>query len=171
MPASLLPNLPDEARVWIYAADRTVQPDEQQAIQQRLDTFFADWTSHARAVDGDATFVAGRFLVLAAVVPGGDISGCGIDKSVHLVEEAAEAVGVQWASPLQVFWRDAEGIVQQGSRSTFRKAARAGAVDAQTRVFDLSAQSLGTLRRDGLERPAGDTWHARVFRLATPAGE
>ena len=170
MPAPLLPDLPDDARVWIYSADRTLQPDEQKAIQRRLDAFFADWTSHARAVDGGATFIADRFLVLAAVVPGGDISGCGIDKSVHVVEEAADAAGFQWASPLQVFWRDQEGVIRQSPRSAFRKAVRAGTVDAQTPVFDLSAQSLGTLRRDGLERPAGNSWHARIFRLAAPAG-
>ena len=62
--------------------------------------------------------------------------------------------------------RRGAGRVELRSRPAFRRLARAGEVDGQTRVFDLTADTVGALRRNGLERPAAESWHGRAFRLA-----
>ena len=36
---------------------------------------------------------------------------------------------------------------------------------AETPVFDLSLTTLGQVRDGGFEKPAGASWHARVFRI------
>jgi len=160
----LFPRLSDAARLWIYAADRDLQPHEQSAVEAAMDEFCSTWTSHRRPVYGAAQMLLGRFLVVAAEIPGGDVSGCGIDASVHALDAVAAQHGFGWLPGLYVFYRDAGGV-QAVPRGRFRELARAGAVTARTHVFDLGVATLGELRRGAFERPAAESWHGRVFRL------
>ena len=54
-------------------------------------------------------------------------------------------------------------------RPAFRALVRDGAVTAETPVFVTTLDSLGALRASGIERPAAESWHARVFRIPVPA--
>lgn len=167
--ADLFPALPDDARCWIYAAEHPLSEAEQQALLDELNAFFDGWTSHGRPVQGAATILDGQFLVVAGTIPGGDISGCGIDASVHAVEAAAARQGVAWASPLRIFYRHADGTVRHVTRGAFRRSVAAGEVTAETLVFDVSLTLLGAMRGGGFEQPAGQAWHARVFKIPQPA--
>ncbi|NBC18146.1 MAG: hypothetical protein GVY18_12615 [Bacteroidetes bacterium] len=164
----LFPDLPDDARCWVYVADRPLTEAQRTDLLGQLRAFFTDWTSHGARVRGDAVLRDDRILLLAADVPGGDLSGCGIDKSVHAIEHAAQEHDFSWLSPLQVVWRDGDGQLQHGARSTFRALARDGGVDGMTPVIDLSVDTVGALRNGQFEQPAHQSWHGRVFRLAHP---
>lgn len=166
--APLFPEMPTNARCWIYAADSRLDAATQEALHARLTSFLEGWTSHQRAVHGAVTIRDDRFLMVAAYVEGGDVSGCGIDSLVHAVDEAAAPLGISWARALSVFYRDADGRVQAASRGDFRAQVQEGTVTARTPVFDPSLTTLGAVR-SRFEQPAGDSWHARLFRIPTPA--
>ncbi len=168
---NLFPSLPDEARCWIYVADRPLTDAEQASLLDHLNTFFGGWASHGRPVHGAAACLEGRFLAVAGMLArdAGSISGCGIDASVHAVEEAAQQLGLTWSSPLLVFYRDTDGTINSLPRSVFKKLVADGTVTAETRVFDVSLMTLGQLRNGAFEKPAGSSWHARVFRIPQPA--
>lgn len=166
---ALFPTLPDDARCWVYVADRSLTEDEQHRLLDRLQPFLRDWSSHGRPVEGAVDVLDDRFVVLAATLSEGHISGCGIDDSVHAVEETAGALGLEWVPTLDVIYRDGEGRVQHCSRSTFRALARDGAITATTRVFDPSVTTLGAFRQGRFEQPAEASWHARAFDLAPAA--
>lgn len=161
----LFPDLPADARVWVFTADRPLSEHERERLLDAAQQFTAQWTSHGRSVPGDATLLHDRFLVVAGHLSGG-VSGCGIDSMTHAVEEAGRAAGMAWLDGLHVAYRDAEGTVQATPRSGFRQQARTGSVTAETPVFVTTVDTLGDLRDGGLERSAKATWHARIFRLA-----
>jgi hypothetical protein len=165
---TLFSALPDEARIWIYLADRPLNDAEQTAMRQALHTFLVSWTSHGRTVQADAALLDGQFLIVAGVIPGGDISGCGIDASARFIEEAARNLNVQWTSPLSVTYRDETGALRSAPRPMFRDLARRGIVHTLTPVIDLSITTLGQLRNGHLERLAGEGWTADVFNLQPP---
>lgn len=165
----LFPTLPDESRCWIYAADRPLTEAEQTSLLNTLNTFFEGWESHQRPVRGAAAILDNQFLLVGGVIVGGDLSGCGIDASVHVVQDAANQLGVSWVSPLLVFYRDADGTVQYLPRPAFRRLVANGTVTAATPVFDVSLTTLGQVREGAFEKAAGDAWHARVFRIPHPA--
>ena len=167
--SDLFPSLSDEARCWIYIAERRLTEAEQTTLLEALQPFFAGWASHGRPVQGTATVLDDRFLVVAGAIAGGEISGCGIDASVHAAEEAAGRLGLAWSSPLLVFYRDADGALHTLPRSAFRKLVADGTVTTDTLVFDVSLTTLGQLRNGAFEKPAGTSWHARVFRIPEPA--
>ncbi len=166
---TLFAEFPDEARLWIFAADRPLSEAESQTLLETLLPFLKDWKAHGLPVQGQATVLHRRFLLLAGYVPDGAISGCSIDAATRAVEAAAQKVGITWVSPLVVFYRDAEGSVQHASRGQFRRLIAEGKVTAETPVFDLSLTTVGALRSGAFEKPASQSWHARVFSMTPHA--
>lgn len=162
---NLFPTLPDAARTWIYVAEPEIPTETWNVLRPAIDRFIRDWSSHRRPVIGDATLLYGRFLVLAAYVEGGDLSGCGIDKSVHEIEALAAAHGIVWRSALDVAWRDPSGTVRTGTRREFRSVIGSGSIHGATPVFDTSVVELGRLRSAGFELPASLSWHGQAFRI------
>jgi hypothetical protein len=165
-------HLPDTARVWIFTADDRLTDPQASVLLADVNAFLTGWTSHGRALAAAATLLHDRFLVVAASIDeeyNAGVSGCGIDAMSRAVETAGEEVGVSWLDGLHVAFRDRAGAVRTVPRSEFRQLGRSGALTADTPVFDTTITSLGVLRVEGLERPAGQSWHAHVFRLGQPA--
>lgn len=161
--------LPDDARTWVFTADRALTPPESERLLDAVGAFVRDWASHGRPVPGGTAFLHGRFLLIAAHLGEGQnagVSGCGIDSMTQALGAIASDLGVQWLDALHVAFREADGAVAVVPRPAFRQLARSGAVTAETPVFDTTVERLGDLRAQGLERPAGASWHGRVFRLA-----
>ncbi|MEM6337042.1 MAG: hypothetical protein AAF752_10770, partial [Bacteroidota bacterium] len=120
-----MPHIPAPARLWVYTASRTLTPAEQETILGQLQVFFSQWQSHGQKVTAEAEIRANRFLLLSATLEG-DISGCGIDSSVHAIEQIGGHLGVEWASGMDVAYRDALGNVRVVSRLEFKRLARDG---------------------------------------------
>lgn len=162
-------SLPDESNLWIYASDRSLRPEEKERLDRFMTRFLDQWESHGHTVTGGYEIREGRFLLVAGRIPDARISGCGIDESVRVLDRIADELGFDWLPSLHVFFRSEDGSVRAVSRSKFEELARAGDVHAETPVFDVALDDLGTLRRTGLERPAGESWHAAVFPLTQTA--
>jgi hypothetical protein len=167
-PESFAP-LPDTARLWIYAAADPLAAADEDAIRQTIKAFMDDWSSHGRAIRGAMHIQDQRFILIAATLDDRDVSGCGIDASVHAIEDIAAKRDIRWVPALHVLYRDADGAVQHVSRSAFRTLANEGTVTAATPVFDPSITTVEALRAGQFEQPAGDAWHARAFDLPQPA--
>lgn len=165
----LFPALPDDARVWVHTADAPISAEVQESLLTRLRRFLEDWASHGRPVTARVEVLEDRFLVLAATVPGGDVSGCGIDAAVQAIDEAAQDVGIAWMPALHVAYRPAGGAVRTVSRPTFRTKVDDGTVTADTRVYDPSVTALSDVRTGDFVQRAGDAWHGRVFQIPQTA--
>lgn len=157
--------LPDDARIWIYATNRELNELEELRVKEILDQFCRDWTSHQRPVESAADVIEGKFAVISGRIVDGDVSGCGIDKSVHALDAAAAELGFEWLTGLEVHYRDGLGVARSVSRPEFRRLVREGAVSSDTPVFDTSIETIGRLRLGEFEQPASTSWHARVFRI------
>ncbi|MEQ9103625.1 MAG: hypothetical protein RIE53_02895 [Rhodothermales bacterium] len=163
---TLFEHLPDDSHCWLYAASHSLTEAEVRSLLTALEPFQDAWTTHGRRVQSGATVVDNRLLVLAAHVPDGDMSGCGIDKSLHALDAFAAQAGFSWVSGLMVVYRTPSGALETVSRAAFADMAVRGTVDAQTPVVDLSVRSLGDLREHGVERSAGTSWHAKYIAQA-----
>ncbi|MFT4605878.1 MAG: hypothetical protein ACI9W4_002623 [Rhodothermales bacterium] len=160
---SRLNTLPPEARLWLYAASRPLSEAEAERIGAEMNRFMLDWSSHGREVLGIAELADSRIMGVAALVPEADISGCGIDKSVHSLQALGEELGLEWLAGLSIAYRDTVDEIQVVTRGQFRKLAQLGEVSRTTPIVDLSLTTVGELSTRGLERPLGESWHAQVF--------
>ncbi len=161
--------LPAHALLWVYAVDSPLTPATTEQVSGQLSHFMDAWQFHGQKVDGQFAFLYDRFILIAADISEAEISGCGIDASVHVLEETGQRLGFNLLSGLNVFYRDENRVVQSVSRSTFRKLVRSEEVTGETIVFDTSLVKLDQLREGLFELPAHDSWHAMVFRIPSPS--
>lgn len=166
---TLFEHLPPSADVWLYAASRPLTATEVSELRSRLDAFRTAWSTHGRQVESAVDVMDNRVLVLAADVPSGAMSGCGIDKSLHALQSYADDAGFEWVSGMTIVYRNAAGLLETVSRSSFAALVQAGQVSESTRVIDLSVRTLGDLLSSGVERFVRDSWHAKYLKADLPA--
>ena len=172
MPATSFDRMPDDARLWVFAAPRPLDDDQAGALLASVDGFLARWAAHGAPVLGARDLRHGQFLLVAADERATGVSGCSIDSLFHALADVEEALGTELRRTASlVLYRDAEGAVRATERPEFRRLAQEGAVGEDTVVFDNTVSSVGDLRAGKWERPFRDAWHAKAFPLgaASPA--
>jgi hypothetical protein len=170
MPATTFDRMPDDARLWVFAAPRPLQPAEADALLARVDGFLERWAAHGAPVLGARELRDGRFLLVAADERATGVSGCSIDTLFHALAEVEAALGTDLRRTAQrVFWRAAGGEVRSAERAEFRRLAQAGEVGDDTPVFDNTVATVGELRAGRWETRFRDAWHAKAFPLGAAA--
>jgi len=163
--AELFPTLPQEADVWAYTAERKLSEIEQGALMDLMSGFQQQWSSHGRTVLSELIILDQQILLIGAAIAQGDISGCGIDKSLNVLESFSGQHGFSWINSLLIPYRSDSGDLKIATRSEFRKLASEGRVHNQTRVLDVSVRRLEDFRSGNFEVTAGNSWHGKVFKL------
>lgn len=159
MPVARIEELPDEARVWVFGADRPLSGSEAASLLEAVDEFLAGWQAHGAALTAGRDWRESRFLTVAVDSSGSAASGCSIDALYGTLRRVERGLGVRLLGSSRVYWRDASGVVQSAKRGDLDALVRDGVIAAETSVFDLTVQSLAAWRCS-LEVPARASWHA-----------
>ena len=165
MPAVPFDRLPDDARLWVFAAAHPLDDARRQALLEHADAFLRRWAAHGTPVVGGRELLHGRFLLVGADERATGVSGCSIDTLFRTLGELEARMGVPLRDGSLVFYRDQQGEVQAEPRAAFRQRAAAGGVTEDTVVFDNTVTTVGQLRAGGWEKPLRDSWHARAFGI------
>lgn len=163
------PRLPDDSRVWVFGADRALTADEIARVDSALREFLAGWAAHGAPLRTWHDVIELRFVVVAVDERSAGASGCSIDALSRQIGEIGRSLDVGLLGGGRIWYRDGDDIVCC-DRAEFRARAAAGDVTARTRVFDPTVSDLGAIRAGHLERPAGESWHARLLPSTGVAG-
>lgn len=79
--------MPPNAKVWIYASDKSISPSQLAIINQKAVPFIQNWTAHQNQLKAEFAVFFNCFLVFMVDEGVHEISGCGIDKLTHLIRE------------------------------------------------------------------------------------
>jgi len=82
------------SRVWVYQASRVFSLSEALQIEELLNEFARQWSSHGIPVKGAAYLFFGQFIVLIADETATGVSGCSTDSSVRLVKDIEQRFAV-----------------------------------------------------------------------------
>lgn len=156
-------DLPDSARVWIFAADRELQGSEAVRLREAVDQFLEGWKAHGAPLRAASEWRYGRFLMIGADRRRTPPSGCSIDALMHAVRQLEGPFGVRFLGHETVWYRDNAGRIRGASRPEFRRLARGGQVTRNSVVFDNALAELADVRSGRWEGPAADHWHAAFF--------
>lgn len=155
--------LPDHARLWVFASARPLAPDETTRLLEAVDAFLASWHAHQVPLTCARDWRHDQFLLVGADEQAAGVSGCSIDALVRTMKALGQDLGVSLLDHGAVHFRG-EGLeVRRLSRDAFGAAADAGQVSPETLVFDNTVTSVGALRAGEWERPASASWHQRAF--------
>ncbi|MEX2531473.1 MAG: hypothetical protein WD960_11935 [Gemmatimonadota bacterium] len=157
--------LPDTARLWCFGVSRELEPDEEGRLLDAVDRFLAGWKAHGHPLAASRDWREGRFLLVATDDRITPPSGCSIDALVRGLRELEQDLGMEMVGGGPVWFRQGggDGGVRRVSRAEFKTAAREGVVGPETIVFDLALTRVGELREGRWERPARNSWHARLM--------
>lgn len=167
MPKIQFPDLPPEARLWIFPSSRPLSGEEEAELLSRVDGFLDGWVAHGSPLTSGRDWREGRFLMIGVDESTAPPSGCSIDSLARLLK----TLGAEWQMSFldhSHVWFRKEGKVKRVSRSDFRTLVEAGEVDLDTPVLDNAIVRVADLRGGGWEKPAGGSWHRRAFFTAWP---
>lgn len=153
--------LPDEARLWIYQANRKLSDDEVQKIAQDTLDFISTWTAHEKPLVASFLIKYNRFLILGIDASIQPASGCAIDKSVAFIQALEQQFSIDLLDKMNVTYKQGDFIAHK-SLLDFKKMAKEKAVNKETIVFN----NLVNTKQEFIESwevPAQDSWHSRFF--------
>lgn len=165
MPLVPFDALPPDARLWIFAAERPLDPQERDRLLATVDEFLEGWRAHGHPLTVARDWRYDQFLLVAVDEGPAGASGCSIDAMVHRLESLERALAVQLLDHGPVLFRE-NGRVARLPRPEFATRARSGAVTGDTVVFDNTLTRVAELRDGRWETPARHAWHARAFGLS-----
>jgi hypothetical protein len=149
--------LPDDSKIWLFGISPQVDDASAETVRSQLTDFIRNWKSHGEEIVAAGEVIEGSFLAVG-ITPESEASGCSIDRMFGLLKKLETDLGVEIIDSERVFYRDADGNVRAASRVEFAKVA-----GPATRVFDVTAERIAAVRSGAWEKPAAESWHARLL--------
>src|SRR5256885_1768545 len=156
MPAVKFEELPDVARVWIFASDRPLRGDDARTLLDTVDQFLSQWKAHGAPLRSAREWRDDRFLLIGVDPTIEQASGCSIDGLFRGLQGLERSLATRLVAGGRVFYRDANGEPQLAARSELASLAARGILNGDTPVFDTSITNAGAYR-ERFEQSARDT--------------
>lgn len=157
-------NLPDDARVWVYQADRPLSDEDVTEIRRALQPALNGWAAHGQPLLASALVVENRFVVIGVDEGYNLPSGCSIDASVRTLRDLGGQIGVDFFDRSVV--SSADGVVQTFTLPTIKAAVADGLLTPDTTVFNALVKTKAEFRTNWRVR-AVDSWLKRYFKNVT----
>jgi len=162
MPTIDFSNLPDLARVWVFASLRPLSDAEERELLLGVDRFLEEWRAHGEPLTSARDWREDRFLTIGVDQRDAHASGCSIDGLYRVLKEVERSVGTQLLGGGTIHYRAPSGQIRSLQRHEFAEAAERGEVTRDTPVFDLTVSSVGEWIAE-FEKPAGRSWHSQLL--------
>jgi len=153
---------PDESRVWIYQADKPFEDEKIPLVNEDIEAFCTQWTSHNHDLRAIGGIMHDLFVVLVVDETMSSASGCSIDKSVAFVKSLEHKYSRNLLERHNVAWLDKAEQLHITPLADLKGALEAGQLSLEDRVFD----NLVSNRKDYISRwtlPLGESWMKRFI--------
>jgi hypothetical protein len=168
MPLVEIEGLPDNARAWVFGADKAIKAPASETLLREVDGFLSQWNAHGSPLTVGRDWKYERFLTVAVDQSTAGASGCSIDGLFRTLKGLEPKLGASLVTSGLIFYRDDKGAIQSVDRDQFTALGADGRIVPGTRVFDPTVTTLGEWRAR-FEINAEDSWHAKLLRKKQPA--
>lgn len=162
MPQVEFDQLPEDARVWIFTAERLMSQREQDRLLKEVDSFIDKWRAHDAPLTAGRELRYDRFLFVAVDQQQLDPSGCSIDALVRQMKVLEQEIGMELVNHAPVVFRQ-DNEIRRVPRNKFAELAASGEVGLDTTVFNNTLTRLGDVRAGRWETRVAKSWHVRAF--------
>ena len=162
MPRVSFDELPPDARVWIFGAERPLVETERARVLDEVDAFIGQWAAHDVPLTTARALRYDQFIFVAVDERAAGASGCSIDALVRRMKGLQAELGVELVNHALVLYRDGADIARV-SRERFVDLVESGSISQETVVFDNTVTTVGAVRDGRWELPAANSWHGRAF--------
>jgi hypothetical protein len=162
MPIVPFTRLPADARLWVFASEKTLDEAGESKLLAVVDDFLQGWAAHGEPLTSGRELKERRFLGVGVDQTAAQASGCSIDGLYRALRQIEPLLGASLLQSGRVYYRAADGGIEGVTRDAFSGLAEHGSVTADTEVFDTAVVTVGEWRQQ-FERPAGSTWHRTML--------
>ena len=157
-------NISDQARVWIYQADRPIGTEEKNVIIKDTEAFLSQWAAHGSALQAAGDLLFDHFLVICIDESFQMASGCSIDSSVRFVQELGQKLSIDFFKRTNLAFEVATGI-ELIEMPKLKGQIEAGVVNPDSVFFDNNIQNKAQLVNQWRVK-AGESWLKRYFKAS-----
>ena len=155
-------NMPMNARVWVYASPSIMNPDQVAKARVRLYDFCEEWKAHGQELQASFSILYDRFLILLVNEEQAKASGCSIDSSVHVIQELAKSLDIDFFDRMQVAFYNQENKLDGMHMSDFSDYLKTLNNPEKVVVFNTTVQDKKGLETD-FEVPVKESWHKQLL--------
>src|SRR5258708_25662393 len=105
MPIVPFRELPDSARIWVFASDRELPGAPADTLLAAVDAFLAGWKAHGVPLRCAREWRDDRFLAVGVDVTAENASGCSIDGLFRTLQQLQREIGAQLVGGGRRFYR------------------------------------------------------------------
>ena len=149
-------NLPEDARIWIYASETSLNSNQQKEIINILSDHLEGWNAHKVPLTAGVTILENHFIVVALDENKNGASGCSIDTLQQKVQEIEKEFSISLMNRLNVFCKIEQEI---HSVPSFKLASVA---NANTLFYDLTILTKRDLNT--YLKPISEGWCASYVK-------
>ncbi|MFO7825097.1 MAG: hypothetical protein R6V72_14245 [Cyclobacterium sp.] len=153
--------MPEEARIWVYQADRPFDEQEKTWIISKLVTFCNQWNTHGSLMPSSFDIKYDQFIILAVDESRLGASGCSIDSSVKILREIETKLSINLLDSGKVSYVDTNGV-KVAFLPEIREHINKGTLQAQSKVFNPGVNKIADLENKWLI-PADSSWLKKYF--------
>ena len=157
--------LPNNARVWVYQANRPLTESEVKTIEESLQPALREWAAHGQPLLASAQVINNRFVVVGVDEGYNLPSGCSIDASVRIMRQIGQQLSIDFLDRSAAI-RLADGSVQTFGLPAIKDAVADGIITPDTTVVNTLVKTKADFLADWHIR-AADSWLKRYFKTVT----
>lgn len=162
MPLVAFSSLPEDARVWIFGSAEELPPADAATLLESVDEYLEDWRAHGSPLTVARAWRDNRFLAIGVDQNEENASGCSLDALFRVLQALEKQLGVSLLGNSRVYFRAIDGSIQASDRAGFSAQAEKGSLGGDTRVFDLSVNTVREWK-ERFETTAANSWHRALL--------
>ncbi len=151
----------DNARVWIYQAEKSLTDKEIDSVSQKTEQFLKQWQAHGQDIKASFVLKYNQFLIVAADESFSQASGCSIDALVHLVKTLEKELQISFMTSGKMAFLQLEEINLYAFNQLKSKIEKK-IIQPETLVFDNTIQNVGDFKKKWLMK-SKETWVGKYF--------
>lgn len=153
--------MPDNARLWIFQADRKLTDTETAHIEKQGTSFCEGWAAHGAPLKCSFKIFHLQFLIISVDESYNMASGCSIDASVGFVKKMEQDLGISFFDRSKIAFILHDEVYLE-SLSNLKSQVEAGAIEENTITFNNLISVKSDLESAWMV-PAKSTWLGKYF--------
>jgi len=147
-------NLPEDSRIWLYAAENALTKDQQNYILKVVSEDLKGWNAHQQPLTAGVTILQNHFIVIALDESKNGASGCSIDTLQKTIQKIEKELSIPLMNRLNIFC-EIDGEIVCVPSFKLENIAK-----ADTPFYDLTIQNKSELH--SYFKPINEGWCAHL---------
>ena len=147
--------LPEESRIWLYAAENALSKDQKNYILNVISEDLKVWNAHKKPLTAGVTILENHFIVIALDESKNKASGCSIDTLQKTIQKIEKKLSIPFMNRLNIFC-EIEG------RLVCVPSFKLGSIaNSETPFYDLTILKKSEIAT--YLKPVGEGWCAHLL--------